>query len=53
MAKKNLLSRIAMYPGADEIGCTLLARAINGQSGLTPAVYVDYLLCGKDTDSFL
>ena len=42
MAKKNLLSRIAMYPGADEIGCTLLARAVNGQSGLIPAVYVDY-----------
>ena len=42
MAKKNLLSRIAMYPGADEIGCTLLARAVNGQSGLAPAVYVDY-----------
>ena len=28
--------------GADEIGCTLLARAVNGQSGLAPAVYVDY-----------
>lgn len=42
MAQKNLFSRIAMYPGADEIGCTLLARAVNEQGGLSPAVYVDY-----------
>lgn len=42
MAKKNLLSHIAMYPGADEIGCTLVARAVNSEYGLTPAVYLDY-----------
>lgn len=42
MAKKNLLSRISMYPGADEIGCTLLARAVNSQCGICPRVYVDY-----------
>lgn len=42
LAEKNLFSRIVMYPGADEIGCTLLARAVNEQSGLVPSVYVDY-----------
>lgn len=42
MAEKNLLSKIYMYPGADEMGCTLLARAINSISGLEPQVYVDY-----------
>lgn len=42
MAGKNLLSRIAMYPGADEIGCTLLARAVNRQQDLAPRVWLDY-----------
>lgn len=42
MARKNLLSRIAMYPGADEIGCTLLARAVNRKQKLVPKVYLDY-----------
>ncbi|MDO7906847.1 DUF4127 family protein [Paenibacillus sp. JX-17] len=28
-----------MYPGADEVGCTLLARMINEAKGVTPLVY--------------
>ena len=42
MAEKNMLSHIAMYPGADEVGCTLLARAINSEMGEEPAVYLDW-----------
>ncbi|MEG0687626.1 MAG: DUF4127 family protein [Hungatella sp.] len=42
LAEKHLLNRVFLYPGADEIGCTLLARAINSRSKLIPKVYVDY-----------
>lgn len=41
-AKHNLFSKILMYPGADEVGCTLLVRAINQVSGIKPKVYIDY-----------
>lgn len=42
LARQNLLSRVMLYPGADEIGCTLLARAIHEDSGTAPLVYVDW-----------
>lgn len=42
LGKRRLLNKVFMYPGADEIGCTLMARAINSLSGLAPKVYVDY-----------
>lgn len=41
-AKKDLFSKIFFYPGADEVGCTLLAKALNELRGLRPKVYVDY-----------
>lgn len=41
-AKKGMLSKIFFYPGADELGCTLLARAFNEQKGLKPKIYADY-----------
>lgn len=31
-----------MYPGADEVGCVLLARMLNQAAGVTPAVAVSY-----------
>ncbi|MGG4035678.1 DUF4127 family protein [Paenibacillus cisolokensis] len=34
--------RVYMYPGADEVGCTLLARMINDMRGRKPLVYVHY-----------
>lgn len=42
LAKRRLLNRVSMYPGADEIGCVLTARAVNHLSGRTPRAYVDY-----------
>lgn len=42
LAQKNLLSAVAMYPGADEIGCTLTARAVCDVSGVSPAIWLDY-----------
>ncbi len=34
--------RLLMYPGADEVGCALLARAANHAAGRAPAVEVAY-----------
>ncbi len=31
-----------MYPGADEIGCTLIARAICNITGVSPSIWLDY-----------
>lgn len=39
---KELFSKVYFYPGADEVGCTLLARAINEERGIAPQVYIDY-----------
>ncbi|MEF2877829.1 MAG: DUF4127 family protein [Blautia sp.] len=41
-AEKSMFSRIYFYPGADEVGCTLLARAINQTAGKAPLIYPDY-----------
>ncbi|WP_150269530.1 DUF4127 family protein [Paenibacillus tepidiphilus] len=35
----NLELKVYMYPGADEVGCTLLARMINKTKGTVPLVY--------------
>ncbi|GAB6990912.1 DUF4127 family protein [Paenibacillus pini] len=35
----NLELKTYMYPGADEVGCTLLARMVNENSGKVPMVY--------------
>lgn len=34
--------KVYMYPGADEVGCTLLARLINEDKGLKPLVYTRF-----------
>lgn len=41
-AELGVLSKIAMYPGADEIGCSLTAHAICSISGQKPRVWFDY-----------
>lgn len=40
--KERLQTKILMYPGADEVGMTLLARMVNHMSGCKPKVYVKY-----------
>jgi hypothetical protein len=34
--------RLLMYPGADEVGCALVARLLNGRAGVTPTVTARY-----------
>lgn len=40
--EKRLQSKVYMYPGADEVGCTLAARFLNLVRDFTPKVYVKY-----------
>lgn len=40
--KKNGLDDVAMYPGADEVGMTLLARAACEYMGTTPRIYCEF-----------
>lgn len=40
--KKNLKNQIMVYPGADEVGFTLLARAYNAYKNKVPAVFVQF-----------
>lgn len=40
--KYELWDRVYIYPGADETGCTLVARAINELKGRKPKVFVRY-----------
>ncbi|MBC1497996.1 DUF4127 family protein [Listeria welshimeri] len=42
IAKKRLKDRIMVYPGADEVGFTLLARAYNDYLGKNPSIFVRY-----------
>lgn len=39
IASRNLELEVYMYPGADEVGCTLLARIVNSFKGKRPLVY--------------
>jgi hypothetical protein len=41
-ARVNLGDRLLMYPGADEVGSILVARAVNQQEGRAPSFQVDY-----------
>ncbi|NLS85964.1 MAG: DUF4127 family protein [Ruminococcaceae bacterium] len=41
LGEKNMLSRVSMYPAADEIGCTLTARAVCGITGVQPSICLD------------
>jgi len=43
-ASENLL----MYPGADEVGCALLARALNKHHNRMPGFAVEYAIPGDD-----
>jgi hypothetical protein len=38
----EVTDRVHLYPGADEIGCTLLARVFCEQHGYTPELFVRY-----------
>ena len=40
--KENGFDDVAMYPGADEVGMTLLARAACDYVGYTPRIYCDF-----------
>ena len=40
--KENRLDDVAMYPGADEVGMTLLARAVCEYKKITPKVFCDF-----------
>ncbi|TCL61399.1 DUF4127 family protein [Allofournierella massiliensis] len=42
IARKGLMRDVLMYPGADEVGLTLLARMLNHMAGRKPKVYVKY-----------
>ncbi|MGB0561187.1 MAG: DUF4127 family protein [Spirulinaceae cyanobacterium] len=46
--RDRLQSRIHLYPGADEVGCTLLARAYGLLSGERRKVYVCYSAVGSE-----
>ena len=40
--KKNGLDDVAMYPGADEVGMTLLARAACEYKGIMPKIFCEF-----------
>lgn len=42
ISSENLTDRILMYPGADEVGMTLMSRMLNTMNGKKPRVYVKY-----------
>ncbi len=40
--KLGLDDQVYIYPGADEVGCSLLLRAYNDHYSITPSIYVEY-----------
>jgi len=48
-APLNLGDRLLMYPGADEVGSILVARAVNRQRGHAPSFQIDYAVPGGET----
>lgn len=42
ISQNRLNLKIYMYPGADEVGCTLLARMINEDKAVRPLVYTRF-----------
>ncbi len=42
------LTNVLMYPGADEVGSALLARAINHWKGQQPTFYLQYAIPGDE-----
>ncbi len=47
-ARLNLGDRLLMYPGADEVGSILVARAVNEQQGCAPSFQIDYAVPGGE-----
>ena len=45
IAENHICTRCYLYPGADEAGSTMLARAINEDMGAYPRVYVRFSSC--------
>jgi len=44
----GLEKRLLMYPGADEVGCALLARVFNQQAGFSPTFQISYGVPGGE-----
>jgi hypothetical protein len=44
----NADEKLLMYPGADEVGCALVARAITQHEGHTPAFCIQYAVDGDE-----
>lgn len=42
IVESGVRSRVYIYPGADEVGCTLMCRVLNLIKGKTPKIYVYY-----------
>jgi hypothetical protein len=42
IAEEGLMDRILMYPGADEVGMTLVSRMVNKLNRKKPKVYIKY-----------
>lgn len=47
-ARLNLGERLLMYPGADEVGCVLLARLLNRRAGALPRFRAFYSVPGGE-----
>jgi hypothetical protein len=47
-ARLNLHDRLLMYPGADEVGSILVARAVNQHTGRAPTFQLDYAVPGGE-----
>lgn len=45
LVEHQLYDRVLMYPGADEIAMTLVARVLNEMNGKTPKIYIKYASC--------
>jgi len=44
----DLAGRLLMYPGADEVGCALLARAVNASHTFQPTFEISYAVPGGE-----
>lgn len=48
IAEYRIGTRCYLYPGADEAGCTMLARAVNEDRGEQPRVYIRFNSCAAE-----
>lgn len=42
VATKNLNNKVFIYPGADEVGCTMLVKAYNEYNEISNTIYAEY-----------